>query len=74
MDDDRKKPRLGTVQETLLIPLYARAVENRKEHALLRGTHGPKRSSPRSTTTSDASTNSRASPVRYCAPVSSTDG
>jgi O-methyltransferase involved in polyketide biosynthesis len=34
--DDRKKPRLGTVQETLLIPLYARAVENRKEHALLR--------------------------------------
>lgn len=34
--DDRKKPRLGTVQEILLIPLYARAVENRKEHALLR--------------------------------------
>ncbi len=34
--DDRKKPRLGAVQETLLIPLYARAVENRKEHALLR--------------------------------------
>jgi O-methyltransferase involved in polyketide biosynthesis len=33
---DRKKPHLGTVQETLLIPLYARAVENRKEHALLR--------------------------------------
>ncbi|MEU2271459.1 class I SAM-dependent methyltransferase [Streptomyces olindensis] len=33
---DRKEPRLGTVQETLLIPLYARAVENRKEHALLR--------------------------------------
>ncbi|MFJ8594990.1 class I SAM-dependent methyltransferase [Streptomyces sp. NPDC093598] len=33
---DREKPRLGTVQETLLIPLYARAVENRKEHALLR--------------------------------------
>ena len=34
--DDRKKPHLGTVQETLLIPLYARAVENSKEHALLR--------------------------------------
>lgn len=33
---DRKKPLLGTVQETLLIPLYARAVETRKEHALLR--------------------------------------
>jgi O-methyltransferase involved in polyketide biosynthesis len=33
---DREKPRLGTVQETLLIPLYARAVENRKEQALLR--------------------------------------
>ncbi|MER7775878.1 class I SAM-dependent methyltransferase [Streptomyces sp. NPDC096191] len=32
----RKKPLLGTVQETLLIPLYARAVETRKEHALLR--------------------------------------
>ncbi|WP_037844166.1 class I SAM-dependent methyltransferase [Streptomyces sp. NRRL S-455] len=33
---DREKPRLGTVQETLLIPLYARAAENRKEQALLR--------------------------------------
>ncbi|MBU6530357.1 class I SAM-dependent methyltransferase [Streptomyces sp. NPDC057245] len=33
---DRKKPHLGTVQETLLIPLYARAVENRKEFPLLR--------------------------------------
>ncbi|MGZ3103410.1 class I SAM-dependent methyltransferase [Streptomyces sp. H72] len=33
---DRKKPLLGTVQETLLIPLYARAVETRKEQALLR--------------------------------------
>ncbi|MFI7351635.1 class I SAM-dependent methyltransferase [Streptomyces sp. NPDC049936] len=33
---DREKPLLGTVQETLLIPLYARAVETRKEHALLR--------------------------------------
>ncbi|WP_203665178.1 hypothetical protein [Streptomyces parvus] len=32
----REKPHLGTVQETLLIPLYARAVENRKEQALLR--------------------------------------
>lgn len=32
----REKPLLGTVQETLLIPLYARAVETRKEHALLR--------------------------------------
>jgi len=28
--------RLGTVQETLLIPLYGRAVENRKEDAALR--------------------------------------
>ncbi|MEU0965060.1 class I SAM-dependent methyltransferase [Streptomyces sp. NPDC005917] len=28
--------RLGTVQETLLIPLYGRAVENRKEQAALR--------------------------------------
>ncbi|MGW0825125.1 class I SAM-dependent methyltransferase [Streptomyces sp. NPDC002845] len=28
--------RLGTVQETLLIPLYGRAVENRKEHPALR--------------------------------------
>ncbi|MEV7049620.1 MULTISPECIES: class I SAM-dependent methyltransferase [Streptomyces] len=35
---DREKPRLGRVQETRLIPLYARAVENRKEHALLRDT------------------------------------
>ncbi|NUV69337.1 MULTISPECIES: hypothetical protein [unclassified Streptomyces] len=35
---DREKPHLGTVQETLLIPLYARAVENRKEQALLRDT------------------------------------
>ncbi|MEU9731664.1 class I SAM-dependent methyltransferase [Streptomyces sp. NPDC048002] len=33
---DRNKPRLGTVQETLLIPLYARAVENRKGDPLLR--------------------------------------
>ncbi|MER7899270.1 class I SAM-dependent methyltransferase [Streptomyces sp. NPDC096046] len=33
---DRMKPRLGTVQETLLIPLYARAVENRRESPLLR--------------------------------------
>ncbi|MCC9710816.1 class I SAM-dependent methyltransferase [Streptomyces sp. MNU76] len=33
---DRKQPRLGTVQETLLIPLYARAMENRKEFPLLR--------------------------------------
>ncbi|MFC7885720.1 class I SAM-dependent methyltransferase [Streptomyces sp. NPDC057376] len=33
---DRNEPLLGTVQETLLIPLYARAVETRKEHALLR--------------------------------------
>lgn len=36
---NREKPHLGTVQETLLIPLYARAVENRKEQALLRDTH-----------------------------------
>jgi DNA-binding CsgD family transcriptional regulator len=28
--------RLGTVQETLLIPLYGRAVENRKQEAALR--------------------------------------
>ncbi|RST10934.1 class I SAM-dependent methyltransferase [Streptomyces sp. WAC04770] len=35
---NREKPHLGTVQETLLIPLYARAVENRKEQALLRDT------------------------------------
>jgi hypothetical protein len=28
--------RLGTIQETLLIPLYGRAVENRKEKAVLR--------------------------------------
>ncbi|MGW1294884.1 hypothetical protein [Streptomyces sp. NPDC002533] len=35
---DREKPHLGTVQETLLTPLYARAVENRKEQALLRDT------------------------------------
>lgn len=28
---DREEPHLGTVQEALLIPLYARAVENRKE-------------------------------------------
>ncbi|MGC5534059.1 class I SAM-dependent methyltransferase [Streptomyces sp. SR-10] len=35
---DREKPHLGRVQETRLIPLYARAVENRKEHALLRDT------------------------------------
>ncbi|MFF0589262.1 hypothetical protein ACFYWD_25225 [Streptomyces sp. NPDC003781] len=34
--DDRKKPRLGTVQETLLIPPYARAADYRKEHAPLR--------------------------------------
>ncbi|MFE7897765.1 class I SAM-dependent methyltransferase [Streptomyces sp. NPDC057424] len=33
---DRKQPQLGTVQETLLIPLYARAMENRKEFPLLR--------------------------------------
>ncbi|MEU5680129.1 class I SAM-dependent methyltransferase [Streptomyces rochei] len=33
---DRETPRLGTVQETLLIPLYARAVENRKELPMLR--------------------------------------
>jgi O-methyltransferase involved in polyketide biosynthesis len=33
---DRERPRLGTVQETLLIPLYARAVENRKEFPVLR--------------------------------------
>ncbi|MGW3968825.1 class I SAM-dependent methyltransferase [Streptomyces ardesiacus] len=33
---DRMSPDLGTVQETLLIPLYARAVETRKENALLR--------------------------------------
>ncbi|MGW3974603.1 class I SAM-dependent methyltransferase [Streptomyces ardesiacus] len=36
---DREKPLLGTVQETLLIPLYARAAETRKEHALLRDPH-----------------------------------
>jgi O-methyltransferase involved in polyketide biosynthesis len=30
--------RLGTVQETLLVPLYARAVENRKQDAALRDT------------------------------------
>ncbi|MFE6918449.1 class I SAM-dependent methyltransferase [Streptomyces rubiginosohelvolus] len=35
---DRERPHLGTVQETLLIPLYAHAVENRKEQALLRDT------------------------------------
>ncbi|MEV5935257.1 hypothetical protein AB0L56_21670 [Streptomyces sp. NPDC052079] len=32
--DDRKKPRLGTARK-LLVPLYARAVENRTDHALL---------------------------------------
>ncbi|MDT0382287.1 class I SAM-dependent methyltransferase [Streptomyces sp. DSM 42041] len=35
---DREKPHLGTVQETLLIPLYARAVENGREQPLLRDT------------------------------------
>ncbi|MEV5387680.1 class I SAM-dependent methyltransferase [Streptomyces sp. NPDC052721] len=30
--------RLGTVQETLLIPLYGRAVDNRKPDAILRDT------------------------------------
>ncbi|MGP3975675.1 hypothetical protein ACTWQF_17025 [Streptomyces sp. 8N114] len=29
---------LGTAQETLLIPLYGRAVENRKQEAVLRDT------------------------------------
>ncbi|GGZ01265.1 hypothetical protein [Streptomyces poonensis] len=33
---DREQPNLGTVQETLLIPLYARAMENRKEFPILR--------------------------------------
>ncbi|MFG3662311.1 class I SAM-dependent methyltransferase [Streptomyces sp. NPDC047706] len=33
---NREKPHLGVVQETLLIPLYARAVENRKQFPLLR--------------------------------------
>jgi O-methyltransferase involved in polyketide biosynthesis len=32
---DKRTPRLGEVQETLLIPLYARAVETRKAHGLL---------------------------------------
>ncbi|WP_328495384.1 class I SAM-dependent methyltransferase [Streptomyces sp. NBC_00414] len=32
---DKRAPRLGEVQETLLIPLYARAVETRKAHGLL---------------------------------------
>lgn len=31
-----REMRLGTVQETLLIPLYGRAVENRKEESALR--------------------------------------
>ncbi len=30
--------RLGTVQETLLIPLYGRAVDNRNPDAILRDT------------------------------------
>lgn len=33
---DRQAVRLGTIQETLLIPLYGRAVENRKEEPVLR--------------------------------------
>ncbi|MEV0936282.1 class I SAM-dependent methyltransferase [Streptomyces phaeochromogenes] len=33
---DKRTPRLGDVQETLLIPLYARAVETRKPRGMLR--------------------------------------
>lgn len=35
-DEDRLKVRLDAVQETLLIPLYGRAVETRRRHPLLR--------------------------------------
>jgi O-methyltransferase involved in polyketide biosynthesis len=33
--DSRKAVRLGTVPETLLVPLFARAVESRRKHAIL---------------------------------------
>ncbi|GGO38217.1 class I SAM-dependent methyltransferase [Streptomyces lasiicapitis] len=36
---EKRRPELGTVQETLLIPLYARAVETRRQRELL---HDPR--------------------------------
>ncbi|MER7775823.1 hypothetical protein ABTZ21_12525 [Streptomyces sp. NPDC096191] len=36
MAENGERPRLGSVQETLLIPLYGRAAENRKAEAALR--------------------------------------
>ncbi|MEU1280939.1 class I SAM-dependent methyltransferase [Streptomyces sp. NPDC005805] len=35
MADRKRTPELGEIQETLLIPLYARAVETRKRHGML---------------------------------------